>query len=58
MIVYWEGACDVTGRRGEKDVKGFAYAELVCYDLSDENPSVSEFLLGFSIERRWRSIFS
>lgn len=52
MIVYWEGACDVKGKAKEKDVKGCCYAELVGYDRSHENPSVSEFLFGVSIERQ------
>lgn len=57
MIVYWEGACDVKGKVKEKDVKGRSYVELVGYDRSHENPSLSEFLFGVSIERGWRSIF-
>lgn len=58
MIVYWEGACDVVGQNKGKDAKGMAYAELVGYDLSHENPSIGEFLFGVSLERRWRSLFS
>ncbi|MGH9945206.1 MAG: lipocalin family protein, partial [Pyrinomonadaceae bacterium] len=32
MIVYWEGACHVAGRRGDAPVAGRAYVELVGYD--------------------------
>lgn len=57
MIVYWEGACDVEGKVKDRETKGRCYAELVGYDRSHENPSISEFLFGVSIEKRWRSIF-
>ena len=30
-IIYWEGACKVSGRVGEKKVKGSAYVELTGY---------------------------
>lgn len=29
---YWEGACDVTGKKGNKKITGKAYIELVGYD--------------------------
>lgn len=46
MIVYWEGACTVTGRmRGER-VSGNAYVELVGYDRSHESPNLAYFLIG------------
>jgi hypothetical protein len=57
MIVYWEGACAVEGRRGEIDVEGRAYVELVGYDRSHESPSLVTFLFGSALDRRWRSIF-
>jgi predicted secreted hydrolase len=57
MIVYWEGACRVAGRRGSEEVSGRAYAELVGYDRSHEQPSLSTFLFGDALERPWRSIF-
>jgi hypothetical protein len=57
MIVYWEGACAVEGRRGDDKVEGRAYAELVGYDRSHESPSLTAFLFGGALDRRWRSIF-
>jgi len=57
MIVYWEGACTVVGRHGNELIDGRAYAELVGYDRSHERPSISAFILGSSLDRRWRSIF-
>ncbi|MDT5296072.1 MAG: hypothetical protein QOJ76_2952 [Acidobacteriota bacterium] len=57
MIVYWEGACAVEGRRGASDVDGRAYVELVGYDRSHESPSLVTFLFGSALERPWRSIF-
>ncbi len=57
MIVYWEGACSVRGRHGNEEADGRAYVELVGYDRSHEQPSLSTFLFGNSLERQWRSIF-
>jgi predicted secreted hydrolase len=57
MIVYWEGACGVRGRHGNEEAEGRAYAELVGYDRSHEQPSLSAFLFGNALERQWRSIF-
>jgi predicted secreted hydrolase len=57
MIVYWEGACRVRGRRAGVDVEGRAYVELVGYDRSHEQPSIATFLFGGALDRRWRSIF-
>jgi predicted secreted hydrolase len=57
MIVYWEGACTVEGRRGGAPVGGRAYVELVGYDRSHESPSLTSFLFGGALDRRWRSIF-
>ncbi len=57
MIVYWEGACSVKGRQGESEATGRAYVELVGYDRSHEAPSLTAFLFGGAIDKRWRSIF-
>jgi predicted secreted hydrolase len=57
MIVYWEGSCKVEGRRGESTIDGRAYVELVGYDRSHEQPSLTTFLFGDALDRRWRSIF-
>ena len=57
MIVYWEGACTVEGRHGEQETEGRAYAELVGYDRSHEQPSLTSFLFSDAIDRGWRSIF-
>ncbi|HEV2705091.1 MAG TPA: lipocalin family protein [Pyrinomonadaceae bacterium] len=57
MIVYWEGACVVEGRHGERETRGRAYVELVGYDRSHERPSLTAFLFGGALDRRWRSIF-
>ncbi len=57
MIVYWEGACSVEGRQGEAETYGRAYVELVGYDRSHEQPSLTAFLFGGALDRRWRSIF-
>ena len=32
VFAYWEGACDVSGSKGKKKVKGQSYVELVGYD--------------------------
>jgi predicted secreted hydrolase len=57
MIVYWEGSCTVEGRHGDSDATGRAYVELVGYDRSHESPSLTAFLFGGALDRRWRSIF-
>jgi predicted secreted hydrolase len=57
MIVYWEGACAVKGRRDGNEINGRAYVELVGYDRSHEQPSLTTFLFGDALDRRWRSIF-
>jgi predicted secreted hydrolase len=57
MIVYWEGACLVSGRHAGQETSGRAYVELVGYDRSHEQPSLSAFLFGGALERQWRSIF-
>ncbi|MEZ5308186.1 MAG: lipocalin family protein [Pyrinomonadaceae bacterium] len=50
MIVYWEGACEVRGTAGGKEVEGDAYVELVGYDRSHENPNLAYFLVGNRFE--------
>ncbi|MBA2340599.1 MAG: hypothetical protein H0V88_09400 [Pyrinomonadaceae bacterium] len=57
MIVYWEGACEVEGRHGDAEINGRAYVELVGYDRSHEQPSLTTFIFGSALDRRWRSIF-
>ncbi|HJR05724.1 MAG TPA: lipocalin family protein [Pyrinomonadaceae bacterium] len=57
MIVYWEGACSVRGRHADAATEGRAYVELVGYDRSHEQPSITAFLFGGALDRRWRSIF-
>ena len=46
MIVYWEGACGVSGTAGDTSVRGQAYVELVGYDRSHESPNLAYFLVG------------
>jgi predicted secreted hydrolase len=46
MIVYWEGACEVTGTAGDSKVSGRAYVELVGYDRSHDDPNLAYFLMG------------
>ncbi len=46
MIIYWEGACEVTGKAGETATDGRAYVELVGYDRSHESPNLAYFLMG------------
>lgn len=50
MIVYWEGACDVEASIEGSSVKGQAYAELVGYDRSHDQPNLARFLMGNSLE--------
>ena len=50
MIVYWEGACEVTGTRSGSAIDGNAYVELVGYDRSHEQPNLAYFLMGDSLE--------
>ena len=53
MIVYWEGACEISGTAGEAEIKGRAYVELVGYDRSHEKPNLAYFLMGNSFEIRY-----
>lgn len=57
MVVYWEGACSVSGYHGGTETGGRAYVELVGYDRSHEQPSLTAFLFGGALDERWRSIF-
>ena len=57
MIVYWEGACAVRGHHDGTETDGRAYVELVGYDRSHEQPSLTSFIFGSALDRRWRSIF-
>src|SRR5205823_14156423 len=52
MIVYWEGACAVAGRHGDRQTDGRAYVELVGYDRSHEQPSITTFLFGDALDRQ------
>jgi predicted secreted hydrolase len=57
MIVYWEGACEVVGKAGERDIAGRAYVELVGYDRSHDQPNLAHFLMGNSFEFPPKSFF-
>jgi predicted secreted hydrolase len=57
MIVYWEGACRVTGSRAGTSLSGRAYVELVGYDKSHEEAGLGDFLLGSQL-RRLRDLWS
>lgn len=50
MIVYWEGACEVSGKAKGKKIKGRAYVELVGYDRSHDQPNLAYFLMGSNFE--------
>jgi len=50
MIVYWEGACDVSAIVSGEPVSGNAYVELVGYDRSHDQPNLARFLMGNSYE--------
>lgn len=56
MIVYWEGACEVSGSRARNAVTGRAYVELVGYDRSHENVNIATFLFADPI-RRMQAMF-
>ncbi|MEJ7619106.1 MAG: lipocalin family protein [Pyrinomonadaceae bacterium] len=57
MIVYWEGSCQVTGTRDNQPATGRAYVELVGYDRSHEQPSLTAFVLGPDFDRKWGRLF-
>ena len=46
MIVYWEGACSVEGKKVGSNTAGRAYVELVGYDRSHEKVGVTDFIFG------------
>ncbi len=46
MVVYWEGACSVTGTKAGTPVTGNAYVELVGYDRSHEQVGLVDFVFG------------
>jgi len=50
MIVYWEGACKISGKAANNKIRGRAYVELVGYDRSHDQPNLSRFLLGNSFD--------
>ncbi len=58
MIVYWEGSNEVAGTAGDIPVKGRAYAELVGYDRSHENPNLAYFIFGGSFENAVKNPFT
>ncbi|MGB7202375.1 MAG: lipocalin family protein [Pyrinomonadaceae bacterium] len=51
MVVYWEGRCDVTGKKAGVSITGRAYVELVGYERSHENADLATFLFGAQIEK-------
>lgn len=57
MIVYWEGACKVTGTSGGDPVTGRAFVELVGYDRSHETVGVTDLIFGGTM-RQLREIFA
>ncbi len=57
MVVYWEGACGVTGTRANNPIGGRAYVELVGYDRSHEKAGMGDFLFGRQI-RQFKEMFS
>ena len=57
MIVYWEGACEVSGKANGEDIRGRAYIELVGYDRSHDSPNLAYFLMGNHFEFPSRSFF-
>ena len=56
MVIYWEGACEVTGTRDGREISGKAYVELVGYDRSNETAGITEFLFGDPIKKLTRFI--
>lgn len=57
MIIYWEGACEVSGTVKNKKVSGRAYVELVGYDRSHDQPNLAYFLMGNQFEFPAKSFF-
>lgn len=50
MIVYWEGACAVSGSKAAANISGKAYVELVGYDRSHKSVGIADFLFGKQIK--------
>jgi predicted secreted hydrolase len=50
MIVYWEGACTVSGSSNGSPVTGDAYVEMVGYDRSHDDPNLASFLIGSPVD--------
>ena len=44
MVIYWEGACSVSGSSKNSEVNGNAYVELVGYDQGATGPTFVRFL--------------
>lgn len=51
MVVYWEGACKVTGTKATLPADGRAYVELVGYDMSHMQAGLGDFLFGGAMRR-------
>jgi predicted secreted hydrolase len=51
MVVYWEGACSVSGTRGGNIIGGRAYVELVGYDMSHMQAGIGDFLFGGTMRK-------
>ena len=57
MIIYWEGACAVSGKSATGSINGRAYVELVGYDRSHEMPNLAQFMMGSNFEFPSSSFF-
>jgi predicted secreted hydrolase len=57
MIIYWEGACEVSGKVKGGEVSGNAYVELVGYDRSHDSPNLAYFLMGSQFEYPRKNMF-
>ena len=55
MIVYWEGAVNVTGSLEQRPTTGRGYVELVGYDRSHENLTLLDYFLS---ELRFRALIN
>lgn len=51
MVVYWEGACAVSGNKQNGDIEGKAYVELVGYDRSHESAGITDFLFAKRLKK-------
>jgi predicted secreted hydrolase len=50
MVIYWEGACAVSGLKSGNEIGGRAYVELVGYDRSHTNVGITDFLFGKQLD--------